>query len=84
MKKGMLVGLLVALGLLAACGAPAPVGTPTAAVKKGPRIAVDKELQDFGRVAYNQEVSATFTVSNVGDAPLVMQKEVPLQVVEGC
>lgn len=57
MKRGLLlvVGVLV-LGLFALAG---------------PRLKADPELYDFGEVAEGLLVRAVFTLTNVGDAPLV-------------
>jgi hypothetical protein len=50
----------------------------------GPRLAVDKELIDFGAVRYNQYVEARFHLKNVGDQPLHLPVSPPVEVVEGC
>ena len=50
----------------------------------GPRLAVDKELIDFGAVRYNQFVEARFRLKNVGDQPLGLPSSPPVEVVEGC
>jgi hypothetical protein len=50
----------------------------------GPRLAVDKELIDFGAVRYNQFVEARFQLKNVGDQPLQLPASPPVEVVEGC
>jgi hypothetical protein len=50
----------------------------------GPRLAVDKDLIDFGAVRYNQFVEARFQLKNVGDQPLQLPASPPVEVVEGC
>ena len=50
----------------------------------GPRLAVDKELIDFGAVRYNQFVEARFRLKNVGDQTLQLPSSPPVEVVEGC
>lgn len=50
----------------------------------GARLAVDKELIDFGAVRYNQFVEARFQLKNVGDQPLRLPASPPVEVVEGC
>jgi hypothetical protein len=50
----------------------------------GPRLAVDKDLIDFGAVRYNQFVEARFQLRNVGDQPLQLPASPPVEVVEGC
>ena len=60
-----------------ATGEPAPH-------RAGPRLAVDRELIDFGAVRYNQFVEARFRLKNVGDQPLRLPASPPLEVAEGC
>jgi hypothetical protein len=50
----------------------------------GARLAVDKDLIDFGAVRYNQFVEARFQLKNVGDQPLQLPASPPVEVVEGC
>ncbi len=52
--------------------------------RAGPRLAVDRELIDFGVVRYNQFVEARFRLKNVGDQPLRLPASPPLEVAEGC
>jgi hypothetical protein len=60
-----------------ATGEPAPH-------RAGPRLAVDRDLIDFGAVRYNQFVEARFRLKNVGDQPLRLPASPPLEVAEGC
>ncbi len=51
----------------------------------GPRLAVDRERIDFGRVVYDKTVRAVFTLKNVGDQPLeIAERQIAVKVVEGC
>ncbi len=51
----------------------------------GPRLAVDRERIDFGRVVYDKTVRAVFTVKNVGDQPLqIANRQIEVKLVEGC
>ena len=50
----------------------------------GPRISVDKELIDFGTVPFRKYVEAGFRIRNVGDQPLTLPANPPLDVLEGC
>jgi hypothetical protein len=51
----------------------------------GPRLAVDRERIDFGRVVYDKTVRAVFAVKNVGDQPLqIAERQIAVKVVEGC
>jgi len=50
----------------------------------GPRLAVDRDLIDFGDVPYKRIVKASFRLRNVGDKPLQLPANPPLETVEGC
>ena len=82
--------VLVLLGIIALLGAGTWVvmgkrQTVTAAeFRGGARLAVDKDLIDFGNVKYNQRVHASFRLRNVGDRVLLLPSAPPVDVVEGC
>ena len=65
-----LLGMLAVL--LAACsGGPAADPAPKVdSYQGGPRLALDNKSLDFGNVAYNREVKATFNLKNVGDGQI--------------
>jgi hypothetical protein len=50
----------------------------------GPRLAVQTDLIDFGPVHFEKMVEARFLVRNVGDQPLQIAANPPVEVVEGC
>lgn len=50
----------------------------------GPRLAVDSALIDFGPVRFEKLVQARFRLRNVGDQPLQIAADPPVEVVEGC
>ncbi len=56
----------------------------TSGSKTGPRLAVDRERIDFGRVPLDKTVRAEFKVTNTGDRPLTLDTSAPVQVLEGC
>ncbi len=85
--------LLVVVGILALwrpASEPAGAGSQSAGasapaqVTGKPRLAVDKEQIDFGKVKLGKMVEATFKLSNVGDQPLVLAGVPPVEVVKGC
>lgn len=52
---------------------------------EGPRIAVDQERIDLGRVAFDKSVRAVFTIKNVGNKPLtISERQIATKLVEGC
>lgn len=77
--KGLLVVLALALLLpLAGCSQP-----PEPAFRGGARLSVEPTSVDFGTVAAGTKVKTAFTLRNVGDAPLSIEKALT-RVVEGC
>ncbi len=81
---GLLLVAILAFALVnrsATQSAPPPGFTPQA---EGPRIAVDREVMDFGKRPLDIPVEAVFRVRNVGSAPLRIQGRPQVEVVEGC
>lgn len=60
-----------------ASGAPGSSAT-------GPRVAVDNEKLDFGKVKMNTPVTAAFKVKNTGSEPLQILGQPQVRVVQGC
>lgn len=56
----------------------------TPQVSGSPRLEVVPDTQDLGDVKFEQMVSSTFTIRNVGDEPLVFQREPQVELVRGC
>jgi hypothetical protein len=80
-----IVGLAVLMGVAIWAALPGPRGQSDAAQHRGgARLAVDKDLIDFGSVRYGQFVEARFRLKNVGDQPLRLPASPPIEVVEGC
>jgi hypothetical protein len=51
----------------------------------GPKLVVDQERLDFGRVNFEKPVRAVFTLTNAGDQPLrLASTNIPVKLVEGC
>lgn len=53
-------------------------------VRGQPSLKVDREQVDFGEVQFEQPVSVTFTLSNVGDQTLRFSEQPYIEVLEGC
>ena len=53
-------------------------------VKGQPSLKVDKDKLDFGDVKLGKVITASFTLSNVGDKPLRITDKPYIEVVEGC
>jgi hypothetical protein len=78
--------LLIVLGsafLLRPGGPSAATGSP-AQVTGQPRLAVDRQQIDFGKVPLDKPIKATFVLSNVGDQPLQILGEPVIEVKQGC
>ncbi len=50
----------------------------------GPRLSVDQDRMDFGRVPFNKMVRAEFKLTNTGDRPLTLDASAPIQALKGC
>ena len=50
----------------------------------GPRLAVDRDLIDFGNVRFEKFVTASFRLRNVGDQPLRLAVNRQVEAIEGC
>ncbi len=50
----------------------------------GPKLAVQTDLIDFGSVRFEKMVTARFLLRNVGDKPLQIAANPPVELVEGC
>ena len=85
----LIPAILVALALIVAGGiamtrpgqATSEAGGPSGS---SPRVAVDREKLDFGKVKMNTPVTAAFKVKNTGGGPLKILGEPLVRVVEGC
>lgn len=78
--------LLIVLGVvfLARPGGPSAATGSPAQVTGKPRLAVDRQQIDFGKLPLDKTVKATFQVSNVGDQPLQILSEPVVEVKQGC
>lgn len=63
--------------LAAALAAGAEETSPEVLQGTRPEIAFDRTLHDFGRAAMGQELRTSFTVHNVGDETLLIERVVP-------
>ena len=75
--------LIVVVGFLAWNGSNLkPSATPQ--VTGGPKLSVDRESIDFGKLPLDQPVRAEFKLKNVGDQPLAIKGEPRVELVKGC
>jgi hypothetical protein len=68
--------LLAALGLTACNGSEPSTGEP--------RIHFDQETVDLGVIPPGDAINYSFHFTNVGDAPLIVDKHVHIKTLEGC
>jgi hypothetical protein len=79
------IGLALVLGLTIWVLLPRRGPASDAAqFRGGPRLSVEKDLIDFGPVRFESIVRASFRLRNVGDRPLHLPANPPVEVVEGC
>lgn len=84
MVSGILVvaaGIGVGTWFLLQKSSPPPVAAQYAG---GPRLSVNTDTIDFGTVRFEKFVTARFLLRNVGDQPLRIASNPPVDVVEGC
>jgi hypothetical protein len=78
--------LIVVVGVLAwrggTSGAKSASATPQ--VTGGPKLSVDRDSIDFGKLPLDQPVRAEFKLKNVGDQPLAIKGEPRVELVRGC
>ena len=78
--------LIIVVGFLAwrgsTSGTKAASATPQ--VTGSPKLSVDRDSIDFGKVPLDQTVRAEFKLKNVGDRPLRILGEPRVELVKGC
>jgi hypothetical protein len=79
--------LVVAVGVTAAAWFFLQRSSPQVVAAQytgGARLWVDSDYIDFGTVRFEKFVEARFRLRNVGDQPLRLPSNPPVEVVEGC
>jgi hypothetical protein len=76
--------LVAAIALLVSCAGQQAATPAAGAAGSGPRIVVDEEFFDFGKVPLDKVVSHTFRIKNAGGAPLVLAGEPKVRAAQGC
>lgn len=78
--------VLIAVGFLvwrgSASGARLASATPQ--VTGGPKLSVDRDSIDFGKLPLDIPVKAEFKLKNVGDQPLAIKGAPRVELVKGC
>ncbi len=77
------VALLLGIAIWVTLQEPTPASF-AAERSGGPRLAVDKELIDFGPVSFDRMVKARFQVRNTGDQTLRLAVDPRVEAIEGC
>lgn len=75
MKKAVLtlsVFLVAMLGFTSFAQEGQPV--PVAGQENGAVLTIDKDLHDYGTIEYGSERACYFTITNTGNAPLIISK----------
>jgi len=63
---------------------PAQNAATQPAYAGGPRVSVDQEIFDYDDVKFGTPVKTVIKIKNVGDAPLVLEREPWVELIEGC
>ena len=79
-----LLVIIIGVALLASSGRGSSGSSAPAQVTGQPKLAVDQQKVDFGKVPLDIPVKATFQLSNVGDQPLQILNQPVVEVKQGC
>jgi hypothetical protein len=81
---GALLVIIIGIVLLSNFGrGSSGTGSP-AQVTGQPKLALDREQINFGKVPLDKAVKATFKLSNAGDQPLQILNQPVVEAKEGC
>jgi hypothetical protein len=81
---GALLVIVIGVVLMMNPGRGSSGSTSPVQVTGQPKVAVDREQIDFGRVALDIPVKAVFRLSNAGDQPLQILNQPVIEVKQGC
>ena len=81
---GALLAIVIGVVLLSSLGGGASGTGSPAQVSGQPKLAVDREQIDFGKVPLDVPVKATFKLSNIGEQPLQIVNQPVVEVKQGC
>lgn len=81
---GALLAVLVGVVLLTSAGGRSSGSAGSTQVAGRPRLAIDRQQIDFGKVPLGKPVRAVFTLANVGDRPLHILNRPVIEVRQGC
>ena len=76
--------LIIVVGFLAWNGSNSKKPSVTPEVTGGPKLNVNRDSIDFGKLPLDQPVRAEFKLKNVGDQPLAIKGEPRVELVKGC
>jgi hypothetical protein len=88
-RQRLLVPGLLGVAVVAAAATwffilkPGPTSV-AAQYQGGARLAIENDFIDFGNVRFEKFVTARFRLRNVGDQPLRLAANPPVEAVEGC
>jgi hypothetical protein len=76
--------LIVVVGFLAWNGSNSKKPSAAPQVTGGPKLSVDRDSIDFGKLPLDIPVKAEFKLKNVGDQPLAIKGAPRVELVKGC
>ena len=81
---GALLVIIIGIVLLTNLGRRSSGSSSPVQVAGQPKLLLNREQIDFGRVPLDIPVKATFKLSNVGDQPLHILNQPVVEVKQGC
>ena len=81
---GALLVIIIGIVLLTNLGRGSSGSSSPVQVAGQPKLLLNREQIDFGRVPLDIPVKATFKLSNVGDQPLQILNQPVVEVKQGC
>ena len=80
----VLLVIIAGIVLLASAGRGSSGSSSPVQVAGQPKLVVDQEKIDFGKVPLDIPVKATFQLGNAGDQPLKILNQPVVEVKQGC
>jgi hypothetical protein len=76
--------LIIVVGFLAWNGSNSKRPSAKPQVTGGPKLSLDRDSIDFGKLPLDIPVKAEFKLKNVGDQPLAIKGAPRVELVKGC
>jgi hypothetical protein len=84
LAAGAVLVIILGVLLLTNLGRGSTASNSSSTASGQPKLALDRQEIDFGKVPLDIPVTAVFRISNAGDAPLRILNEPVVEVKQGC